>query len=115
MFQITHVFRMEGSNDELLQNDTCVFEQKFYNYYAYDDGTAEAGYCLLSSEGNPESSVAVQFTLAQPDTLRCVRMWFNSVLNDENVDYFTLKVWGDNDGQPGELLYSLPALLPQFA
>lgn len=115
VFQITHVFRMEGSNDELLRNDTCVFEQKFYNYYAYDDGTAEAGYCLLSSEGNPESSVAVQFALAQPDTLRCVRMWFNSVLNDENVDYFTLKVWGDNDGQPGELLYSLPALLPQFA
>lgn len=115
VFNITHVFRMEGTNDEILHNDTCVFEQKFYNYYAYDDGTAEGGYCLLSSEGNPESSVAVQFTLAQPDTLRCVRMWFNSVLNDENVDYFTLKVWGDNDGHPGEELYSLSSQLPQFA
>lgn len=115
VFNITHVFRMEGTNDELLHNDTCVFEQKFYNYYAYDDGTAEGGYCLLSSEGNPESSIAVQFTLAQPDTLRCVRMWFNSVLNDENVDYFTLKVWDDNGGQPGEELYSLASQLPQFA
>lgn len=115
VFNITHVFRMEGANDELLHNDTCVFEQKFYNYYAYDDGTAEGGYCLLSSEGNPESSIAVQFTLAQPDTLRCVRMWFNSVLNDENVDYFTLKVWDDNGGQPGEELYSLASQLPQFA
>ncbi len=114
-FIITHIFRMEGANDELKENDTCVFEQKFYNYYAYDDGTAEAGYCLLSSEGNPESSVAVQFKLAQPDTLRCVRMWFNQTLNDENVDYFTLKVWDDIDGKPGEEIYSLPAQLPQFA
>lgn len=114
-FIITHVFRMEGANDELLNNDTCVFVQKFHNYYAYDDGTAEAGYCLLSSAGHPESSLAVQFTLAQPDTLRCVRMWFNNALNDENVDYFTLMVWDDNDGRPGEVLYSLPAQLPQFA
>lgn len=114
-FVITHVFRMEGSTDELTRNDTCVFKQKFENYYAYDDGTAEAGYCLLSSQGSPEASLAVQFTLAEPDTLRCVRMWFNSALNDENVDYFTLMVWGDNNGQPGEVLYSLDSQLPYHA
>ncbi len=111
-FTITHVFRMEGANDELKRNDTCVFEQKFYNYYAYDDGTAEAGYCLLSSVGSPEASLAVQFTLAEPDTLRCVRMWFNSVFNDENIDDFTLMVWADNEGQPGEVIYSLEDQLP---
>lgn len=114
-FLITHVFRMEGTNDERLQNDTCVFEQKFHNYYAYDDGTAEAGYTLLSTMSNPESSLAVQFTLAQPDTLQCVRMWFNRTLNDENVDYFTLMVWDDNEGQPGNAIYSLPAQLPEYA
>lgn len=114
-FLITHVFRMEGSTDELTRNDTCVFKQKFQNYYAYDDGTAESGYCLLSSQGNPEASLAVQFTLAEPDTLRCVRMWFNNTLNDENIDYFTLMVWGDNDGQPGEVLYAMDAQLPYHA
>ena len=105
---------MEGANDELLRNDTCMFEQLFYNYYAYDDGTAEGGYTLLSSVGSPDASLAVQFTLAQPDTLRCVRMWFNRTLNDENVDYFTLMVWGDNNGQPGEVLYSMASQLPCF-
>lgn len=113
-FVITHVFRMEGANDEILRNDTCVFEQLFYNYYAYDDGTAEGGYTLLSSSGNPDASLAVQFTLAQPDTLRCIRMWFNRTLNDENVDYFTLMVWGDNGGRPGEVLYSLESQLPAY-
>lgn len=111
-FRITHVFRMEGSNDACTANDTCVFEQKFHNYYAYDDGTAEAGYCLLSTMSSPEASLAVQFTLAQPDTLRCVRMWFNSVLNDENFADFTLKVWDDDNGLPGNEIYSLESQLP---
>ena len=114
-FIINHVFRMEGSNDACKLNDTCTFEQKFYNYYAYDDGTAEGGYCLLSTMSSPQSYMAVQFTLAQPDTLRCVRMWFNRTANDENVDNFTLMVWDDNDGLPGNVLYELPAQLPEYA
>lgn len=111
-YYITHVFRMEGANDECLTNDTCRFVQKFYNYYAYDDGTAEAGYTLLSTMTAPDASLAVQFTLAEPDTLRCVRMWFNSVQNDENFEEFTLMVWNDNNGQPGDVIYELPAQLP---
>lgn len=111
-FTITHVFRMEGANDEEKRNDTCTFQQKFYNYYAYDDGTAESGYCLLSSSGNPSSSLAVQFTLAKPDTLRCIRMWFNHVLNDDNIENFSLMVWNDNDGTPGEVIYTMDAQLP---
>ncbi len=115
IFTITHVFRMEGANDELKRNDTCIFEQIFYNYFAYDDGTAESGYCLLSSDANPASSLAVQFTLAQPDTLHCVRMWFNSALDDENIDEFTLMVWDDDNGVPGEVIYSQSAQLPYHA
>jgi len=114
-FTITHVFKMEGSSDENRNNDTCRFEQKFYNYYAYDDGTAEAGYSLLSNMSTPESYLAVQFTLAQPDTLRCVRMWFNSTLNDENFSPFTLMVWDDNNGMPGNVIYSLPSQMPNHA
>lgn len=114
-YTITHIFRMEGSNDEILSNDTCKFDQKFYNYYAYDDGTAESGYCLLSTMSTPAAYLAVQFNLAQPDTLRCVRMWFNSALEDENFTYFTLMVWDDNNGQPGNVLYSLPSQLPEHA
>ncbi len=115
VFTITHIFSMIGVNDERRANDTSRFEQKFYNYYAYDDGTAEAGYCLLSTMSNPEASFAVKFTLAEPDTLQAVRMWFNHTLNDENVAPFTLMVWDDNNGVPGTVLYELPSLLPAFA
>ena len=120
-FTITHIFSMVGVNDERRSNDTSVFNQKFYNYYAYDDGTAEAGYCLLSTMVNPEASFAVKFTLAEPDTLQAVRMWFNHTLGDENVAPFTLMVWADDgfcaDGSsgPGTVLYEMPAQLPGFA
>ena len=121
VFTITHIFSMVGTNDDCRTNDTSRFEQKFYNYYAYDDGTAEAGYCVLSTMANPQASFAVKFTLAEPDTLQAVRMWFNHTLNDENVAPFTLMVWA-NDGMcadgsegPGTVLYELPAQLPEFA
>lgn len=114
-FTITHVFGMVGTNDDCRANDTSRFVQKFYNYYAYDDGTAEAGYCLLSTMVNPNAALAVKFTLAEPDTLQAVRMWFNHTLNDENVEAFTLKVWDDDNGFPGNVLYELPSQLPEFA
>ena len=114
VFTITHVFGTAISNDICKSNDTSIFEQKFYNYYAYDDGTAEAGYCLLSTLTNPQASFAVKFTLAEPDTLQAVRMWFNHTLNDENVAPFTLMVWDDQNGFPGNVLYEKASLLPEF-
>lgn len=115
VFTITHVFGMAGGNDVCKSNDTSVFEQKFYNYYAYDDGTAEAGYCLLSTMANPQASFAVKFTLAEPDTLQAVRFWFNHTLNDENVAPFTLMVWDDLLGFPGNVMYEMSSQLPEFA
>jgi hypothetical protein len=115
VFTITHIFSMVGGNDDCRINDTSRFEQKFYNYYAYDDGTAEAGYGLLSTMTMPEASFAVKFTLAEPDTLQAVRMWFNHTLDDENVAEFSLMVWDDNNGLPGNILYEMPSQLPAFA
>lgn len=115
LFTITHVFGMVGTNDECRSNDTCITEQKFYNYYAYDDGVAEAGYSLLSTMTNPHASFAVKFSLNYPDTLQAVRFWFNRALNDENVAPFILTVWDDNYGEPGNIIYELPSQLPSFA
>lgn len=114
-FTVIHIFRMEGTNDECIQNDTCIFEQKFYNYYAYDDGTAEGGYCLLSTLPGPQAYLAVRFDLAEPDTLRCVRMWFNRTPDDENFAPFSLMVWDNDGGLPGNVLCSLPAMMPAHA
>jgi hypothetical protein len=82
--------------------DTISFRQKFFNYYAYDDGTPEAGYGLT-----PEGSLlAYRFKLNMRDTLRAVQMFFNHTLNDANEDFFNLMVWRDNNGKPGEVMYS---------
>ncbi|MBR0078543.1 MAG: T9SS type A sorting domain-containing protein [Bacteroidales bacterium] len=114
-FIITHIFQEVGTGDDRRCNDTCIFEQKFNNYYAYDDGTAEAGYSVLSTMTIPEAYFAMRFTLAQPDTLRAVRMWFNSVLEDANFQEFTLMVWDDNGNRPGTVLYEQQHQLPAHA
>ena len=114
VFTITHIFGTKGSNDICKSNDTSIFKQRFYNYYAYDDGSAEAGYSILSTLTNPEASFAVKFTLAEPDTLQAVRFWFNHTLNEENVAPFTLMIWGDDNGFPGDILYEMPSQLPGF-
>lgn len=116
LFNITHVFQVVGGvGDDCSANDTCIFQQKFYNYYAYDDGTAEAGYSLISGMTNPASFLAIRFTLAQPDTLRGVRMWFNGVYDDANIEPFTLMVWNDAGGLPGDVLLSVPSRYPGHA
>ena len=112
LFRAVHVFAKEGYNDVRTCNDTAIFEQKFYNYYAYDDGVAENGYSILSNVASPEIYFAMRFTLNEPDTLRAVRMWFNPVLNDANLEPFTLMVWNNAGGEPGEVLYSQEAVLP---
>jgi hypothetical protein len=84
--------------------DTISFRQKFFNYYAYDDGTPEAGYGVEGAG----SKLAYRFKLNTKDTLRGVQMFFNHTLNDANEDFFNLMVWRDNNGKPGEVMYSQP-------
>jgi hypothetical protein len=82
--------------------DTVSFRQKFFNYYAYDDGSPEEGYGLTPSGAR----LAYRFKLNVKDTLRAVQMYFNHTLNDANEQYFSLMVWRDNNGKPGEALYT---------
>jgi len=92
---------ISDSSDQNPIVDSAIYRQGFYNYYAYDDGTPELG-LGLSPTG---SSLAYQFTVSMPDTLQGVQMYFNKTLNDVNEIYFKLKVWSDNNGQPGEVIY----------
>ena len=78
--------------------DTLIQKQSFGNYFAYDDGSPEAGYGL-SGSGN---SAALRFKLNMPDTLTQVQMYFNpTVLGNE--DYFYLTVW--ESLEPEVILY----------
>ncbi len=88
--------------------DSADFRQSFYNYYAYDDGTAEVGYGLYGQY----SQLAYKFTMppvaVDSDTLTAIQMYFLPVLDLPNIRQreFTLKVWGDGGNQPGTLIYS---------
>jgi hypothetical protein len=83
--------------------DTITALQKFYNYYAYDDGTPEKGYGLTKSG----SRMAYRFRLnLSPDTLRGIGIYFNKTLSGNNQQFFYLVVWNDNNGKPGDTIYS---------
>lgn len=88
------------------RNDTLRYEQVFKNYYAYDDGTAEAGYFINSIPDQP-ASLAYQFTLNHPDTIVGLEIYFNYILVNSNNYYFRLCLW-DNSGSggtPGNLTF----------
>ena len=86
-------------------NDTVVHDQVFSNYYAYDDGTPEAGYGLRGG-GTRNGMVAVRYRAYQPDMLGGVYIYFNHVYDSLNMDYyFKLMVWDEVDGRPGNLIW----------
>ena len=107
-YRIRHVIR-DQSNPDL--GDTISFIQKFYNYYAYDDGTPELGYGLSLSGGQ----VGSRFTLNIADSLKGIAMFFNRVQNNQNDQFFTLKVWDNNNGRPGNVIWEKENLKPKFS
>ena len=75
-------------------NDTIHLRQELSNYYAYDDGSAEAGY-RLNAAG---AKLACRYDLIGPDSLRAIRMYFNPMANQPptlppDEGSFLLTVW----------------------
>jgi len=101
IFLMKHVIHDNTPGSTL--GDTIEAYQRFYNYFAYDDGTPEAGYGL-SPAG---SKLAYRFKINKPsDTLRAIQMYFNRTLSNNNQQFFYLCVWNDNAGFPGDTMYS---------
>ncbi|GAB4310704.1 MAG: hypothetical protein Kow00127_00340 [Bacteroidales bacterium] len=107
-YYITH---MIASSDEGVTGDTLRVHQMFRNYFAYDDGTAEAGYGL-SPAG---AQLAVRFRSEEVDTVRGVDICFNRTLNNNNDRPFHLVVWNDNNGIPGDTLMVMKNVRPKFS
>ena len=104
-YTIVHMVREGVGGDAWQQNDTVRFTQRFGNYYAYDDGSAENGYGLTSTSSR--IYLAYRFDLNVQDTLTAVDMLFNRTLGAQNESIqFYLTVWqADADGKPGTVLY----------
>jgi len=92
-------YEMTASPDFDPWNDTLRFAQTFSNFYAYDDGTAEANYSVIPFNSTP-TQLAEQITLNKKDTLLGIQMFFNYVLANTRGYIFRLAVWADAAGQP---------------
>jgi hypothetical protein len=75
--------------DNIVTNDTAIVSTIFSNFFAYDDGTAEAGYGLENEPG----AVALGYTLELPDTLQGISVFFNQALVDVSTQQFNIMVW----------------------
>ncbi len=91
-------------------NDTLIYYQVFKDYFAYDDGSAEAGYGI-NGLGSKNAMFAHKFTSYIPDTLRAINICFNESYDDENKVEFDLMVWDDNNGSPGNAVYTLEEVM----
>jgi hypothetical protein len=101
------------STDTRQNNDTAYFHQKFFNYFAYDDGVAEKAYGLYGIG----AKLAVRYHLNEPDTLRALQIAF--VAQNQAIEQlpFKLAVWKsvDLNTNNAELLYlSSDTYNPQF-
>jgi hypothetical protein len=106
-FQVTFTASAQFSN--FAQNDSTTFVQRFYDSYAYDDGSAEAAYGPTSIQAR----LAYKFTPYEDDTLAGVRMRFVPSVNNTSNDLFLLTVWNDENGHPGDVIYEDDFLNPR--
>ncbi|MDZ4752140.1 MAG: T9SS type A sorting domain-containing protein [Flavobacteriales bacterium] len=99
------------TTDAHLPNDSASFKQVFYNYYAYDDGTAERAYALNVSGGR----LAMKYFSEVEDTLLGLFIHWIPFQYDNSLETFLLRVWGDNGGTPGnELIENFNSYSPHY-
>jgi hypothetical protein len=108
LFRITSMLKTDQFDPK--ENDTLVYYQTFKNYFAFDDGTAEAGYGI-NGLGSRNAMFAYRFNSYIQDTLRAVSICFNDSYQDANMRAFDLMVWDDSNGLPGNNVYSLEEVM----
>ena len=85
-----------------VNNDQSTFIQHFYNYYSYDDGSAEAAF----GPTGIQSRLAISYEAYEPDSLIGIAMHFVPSVTDVSNKLFLMTVWADDGtGNPGQVLY----------
>lgn len=101
-------------SDWIPGNDKIISKQLFSDYYAYDDGSAEAGYGLVG-EGARTAKLAYRFNnINSGDSLYALDFYFNQSFADASRKYFKLALWADDNNKPGRLLYAQPGAIPEY-
>ncbi len=115
-FQIRFYLEVDtiSEHQKFRWNDTLEYHQQFSNYYAYDDGTPEAGFGLFGN-GTAHAKLAYRFDPIKPDTLRAVKIFFNRTYQNASQKYFIFTVWSENNGLPDTVIYSEIGMRPEYA
>ena len=96
-----------NGQDNVPENDKTAFVQEFYNYYAYDDGTAEQAYGL--GELETVGRVAVKYDIKMEDDIRAIQLYLNPVAFDLSNEPVRLAIWTGAE-TPGDTLWRSPEL-----
>ena len=102
-FEVVH--NINDLSDAVNTNDRASDKQEFYNYYAYDDGTAEAAYGLGELEN--VGMVAMRYNIKKDDFLRGIQLYLNPVEFDIASQPVNLAVWTGNE-QPDQMIWQSP-------
>lgn len=100
-FEVVQALSTTTLPELLTSNDTVRYTQHFSNYYAYDDGSAEAAYGLVGAG----AQLAYKFTIPGTDTLRSLLIHFAPTVQDASLRTFWPTVWADNAGKPGAIIH----------
>jgi hypothetical protein len=99
-FEVNTTVSAQFPND--VNNDQSTFIQHFYNYYSYDDGSAEAAF----GPTGIQSRLAISYEAYEPDSLIGIAMHFVPSVTDVSNKLFLMTVWADDGaGNPGQVLY----------
>lgn len=99
-FEVTTTVSAQFPND--VNNDQTTFIQHFYNYYSYDDGSAEAAF----GPTGIQSRLAISYEAYESDSLIGIAMHFVPSVTDVSNKLFLMSVWADDGtGNPGQVLY----------
>lgn len=107
------ITEFDPNTQYLRYNDTIRYTQQFFNYYAYDDGSAENGYGIYG-EGTQNGMVALRYHSYIEDSLKGILMYFNRTYKDTSKQFFNLTIWKDANGKPGDTLYQKRRIKPIF-
>jgi hypothetical protein len=108
-FMVKSFFSNSASFTGVRSNDTVYYKQEFYNYYSYDDGSAEVAYDLINATNG---KLAMKFDIIKPDTLRAIRFYFTQQGANVSNNLFTIKVWSSLN--PETVLYQESNQKPSY-
>lgn len=91
----------------LRRNDTIAALTVLDNYYAYDDGTAEAAIQNTQRQGR----VAIRFIQQKPDHVLGLQVCFAPVKTNLTGQSAIFSLYADDNGKPGRTLYQKAAVI----